>query len=206
MAKVTKPVCRHCIRYAEKLYLKGSRCESDKCPLDPRKNKKISAMAKTSEYGMQLREKNKAKIYYGVLERQFQKYFELAKKAKGVTGEILLQTLERRLDNIIYRLKWVESRRMAKQVIVHGFIFVNGKKVDKPSFVVDIGDEINIKKDSSLEKYIIKHIEEKKGQIIPVWIENFGPNEIKSKIARFPTRTEIPLSINEQLIINFYSK
>ncbi|MCL5674721.1 MAG: 30S ribosomal protein S4, partial [Candidatus Omnitrophica bacterium] len=108
MAKLRTPVCKHCIRYAEKLYLKGARCESDKCPMDPRRRKKIVSMPKTSEYGMQLREKNKAKIYYGVLERQFKKYFEIAKKSRGITGEVLLQTLERRIDNVIYKLKWAE--------------------------------------------------------------------------------------------------
>jgi small subunit ribosomal protein S4 len=206
MAKLMKPVCRHCRRYAEKLYLKGSRCETDKCPIDPRQHKRIAAMPKTSEYGMQLREKNKAKIYYGVFERQFKKYFTIAKKSKGVTGEMLLQLLERRVDNIIYRLKWVESRRMAKQVIVHGAILVNGKKVDRPSYLVNMEDEITVKKGSALEKHILKIMEERKGQILPVWIESLDSNDIKAKITRFPTRAEIPLSINEQSIINFYSK
>ncbi len=206
MAKLRKPVCRYCVKYMEKLYLKGSRCESDKCPMDPRKYKKMRNMPKTSEYGMQLREKNKAKIYYGIFEKQFKRYFEIAKKSKGVTGEVLFQILERRLDNIIYRLKWVESRRMAKQVIVHGAVLVNGKKINRPSFLLNVGNEISIKKDTSLEEHILKNTEERKGQILPVWIESSDSNNIKARIIRFPTRVEIPLSINEQLIINFYSK
>ena len=206
MAKLRTPVCKHCIRYAEKLYLKGARCESDKCPMDPRRRKKIVSMPKTSEYGMQLREKNKAKIYYGVLERQFKKYFEIAKKSRGITGEVLLQTLERRIDNVIYKLKWAESRRMAKQVIVHGAVLINGKKVNKPSYLTDVGDELTVKKDSSFEKHILKNMEERKGQVLPVWIESSDSGNVSARIVRFPARNEILFSINEQLIINFYSK
>lgn len=167
MARIRKPVCRYCVRYNEKLYLKGLRCDSVKCPVDSKKRKIRRFSPKTSEYGLQLREKNKAKIFYGVLEMQFRKYFDMAKKRRGVTGEILFQLLERRLDNVIYRLKWVESRRMARQVINHGFIFVNGKKVDKPSFLTKPGDEISVKKDSFLEKRAYKSIEEKKN--IRLW-------------------------------------
>ncbi|MCM8814874.1 MAG: 30S ribosomal protein S4 [Candidatus Omnitrophica bacterium] len=204
MAKISKPVCRICRRNAEKLYLKGRRCESDKCPLDPRKQRRGVTQAKTSEYGMQMREKNKVKVYYGVLERQFRRYFAMAKKAKGVTGEVLLRLLECRLDNVVYRVHWAFSRRMARQAIVHGHVFVNGKRVNKPSYQVRIGDEISIS-DGSKYVEIAKQVKELGTATVPAWLE-VSENELKAKVARYPLREEVGIPVDEHLIINFYSK
>lgn len=205
MAKITKPVCKTCRRMGEKLYLKGRRCESDKCPVDPRRQKKAIVPVKTTEYGMQLREKNKVKSYYGVLERQFRRYFTIAKKAKGVTGEVLLRLLECRLDNVVYKLNWVPSRRMARQAISHGHIFVNGKRVNRPSYQVKIGDEITIKEGSTYIE-IAKNIKETGRSIpVPLWLES-SEIEPRAKVVRYPVRDEISIPVEEHLIINFYSK
>jgi len=210
MAKIQKPVCRFCKRYEEKLYLKGRRCESSKCPVDPRKLQSKGRSGgrtfkkKISEYGLQLREKGKVKIVYGVLERQFRNYFEMAKNSEGVTGEVLLQLLERRLDNVVYKLNWVYARRQARAVVSHGHILVNGKKVDRASFLVKVGDEISVKPTSPYAKACISIREERKGVAQAAWLES--GEEMKAKVLRFPRRDEISLAVNEQLIINFYSK
>jgi len=205
MAKITKPLCKICRRNAEKLYLKGRRCESDKCPLDPRKQRKVQAPAKTSEYGMQLREKNKVKVYYGVGEKQFRRYFSIAKKAKGVTGDVLLRLLECRLDNVVYKLNWVFSRRMARQAIIHGHILVNGKKVNRPSCQVKIGDEITIAENSKYQEIASQARQAGRSGVIPAWIE-CSESELKAAIVRYPTREEVSIPVDEHLIINFYSK
>ncbi len=206
MAKYTKPLCKICRKYGEKLYLKGKRCESDKCAVDPRRGKiRLIRSKKLSEYGMQLREKNKVKIYYGVLERQFRRYFEIARKHRGVTGEILLQLLERRLDNVIYRANWVYSRKMAKQLINHGHLLVNNKKNDKPGYLVEIGDVIQLKPTSKYVKIVKECIEEYKTRPVPLWLKVDNEN-LKIEILRYPTRDEVSISVDEQLIINFYSK
>jgi small subunit ribosomal protein S4 len=206
MAKYIKPLCKICRKYGMKLYLKGKRCESDKCAVDPRKGKiRLIKPKKMSEYGMQLREKNKVKIYYGVLERQFKRYFEIAKKHKGVTGEVLLQLLERRLDNVVYRANWAYSRKMAKQMINHGQILVNGKRNDRPGYLVEIGDVIQIKPNSKYVKIAKECIEEYKTKARPLWFEVDDEN-LKIKILRYPTRDEVPIPVDEQLIINLYSK
>ncbi len=204
MAKITKPLCKICRRNAEKLYLKGRRCESDKCPLDPRRQRKSLSAAKTSEYGMQMREKNKVKAYYGILERQFRRYFEIAKKAKGVTGEVLLRLLECRLDNVVYKLNWAFSRRMARQAVIHGHVFVNGKRVDRPSYQVKVGDEISIGENSKYVE-IAKQAKETASAPVPLWLES-SEKELKAKVVRYPTRDEVSIPVDEQLIINFYSK
>ncbi|MCM8822143.1 MAG: 30S ribosomal protein S4 [Candidatus Omnitrophica bacterium] len=204
MARVTKPVCRVCRRNAEKLYLKGRRCESDKCPLDPRKQRKGMTQAKTSEYGMQMREKNKVKVYYGVLEKQFRRYFAMAKKTRGVTGEILLRFLECRLDNVLYRLHWASSRRMARQAIGHGHVFVNGKRVNRPSYQTRIGDEISIGEGTKYVE-IAKQMKELGSTPVPAWLEA-SETELKAKIVRYPLRDEVSIPVDEHLIINFYSK
>ncbi|MCM8803904.1 MAG: 30S ribosomal protein S4 [Candidatus Omnitrophica bacterium] len=206
MAKYRKPLCKICRKYGIKLYLKGRRCESDKCAVDPRKGKiRLIKPKKLSEYGMQLREKNKVKIYYGVLERQFKRYFEVAKKHKGVTGEILLQLLERRLDNVIYRANWVYSRKMAKQVINHGNILVNNRKNDRPGYLVGEGDIIQIKPNSRYIKIVKECIEEYKTKARPLWFKVDDEN-LKIEILRKPTREEVSIPVEEQLIVNLYSK
>lgn len=206
MVKISKPLCKICRKYGIKLYLKGRRCESDKCSIDPRKGKiKFMKQKKLSEYGMQLREKNKVKIYYGVMERQFKRYFEIARKHRGVTGELLLQFLERRLDNVLYRTNWIYSRRMAKQIINHGHILVNGKKNDRPGYLVKIGDIIQVKANSKYEKIIKECIEEYKTKTIPMWFK-IDDQQLKIEILRYPTREEISIPVDEQLIVNLYSK
>lgn len=209
MAKTTKPLCKICRRYGEKLYLKGRRCETVKCPLDPREGKKRKNISflkrkKLSEYGLQLMEKNKVKFYYGVLERQFRRYFEIARRKKGVTGENLLKLLESRLDNVIYRANWAYSRRMAKQMISHGAIFVNGKRMDRPGYIVKTGDVIKLH--SNKYSSIVKEcIEEYKSHIVPSWLK-IDDNALSIEVLREPERNEVTLPVNEQLIVNFYSK
>jgi len=206
MAKVVEKNCKVCRKYGIKLYLKGARCETDKCPVDPRKKKmRLIKRKKTSEYGLQLREKNKVKIYYGVRERQFRRYFEIAKKQKGVTGEILLQLLERRLDNVIYRANFASSRNMAKQIVAHGAILVNGRRTDKSGYIVKEGDEIKVKKNSKWYDKIKGNIETFKHRQLPTWIE-VNEDDLSIKIVRYPTREEVSLPVDEQLIINLYSK
>jgi small subunit ribosomal protein S4 len=207
MAKTTKPLCKHCRKNGVKLYLKGRRCETVKCPVDRRekKAKRFVRRRKISEYGIQLREKNKVKVHYGVLERQFRRYFEIAKKTTGVTGEILLQLLERRLDNVVYRANWFYSRRMSKQVINHGDILVNGKKLDRPGYIVTVDDEVQLKPNSKYAAIVKESIEDYKQHIVPAFIE-VDNEHYKIKVARDPLREEVTLPIDEQLIINLYSK
>ncbi|HNS32399.1 MAG TPA: 30S ribosomal protein S4 [bacterium] len=207
MAKTTKPLCKECRKNGIKLYLKGRRCETVKCPVDKRekRTRKFVRRKKISEYGIQLREKNKVKIYYGVLERQFKRYFETAKATPGVTGEILLQFLERRLDNVIFRANWFYSRRMSKQVINHGDILVNGKKVDRPGYMVEIDDEIQLKPNSKYVATAKESMEEYKQHIIPAFLQ-VDNEQCKIKVLRHPVREEVTLPIEEQLIINLYSK
>ncbi len=205
MARIGKPMCMVCRRNAEKLYLKGRRCESDKCPLDPRKQRKGMTLPKTSEYGIQMREKNKVKTYYGVLEKQFRRYFSMAKKSKGVTGEILLCFLECRIDNVVYKLNWAFSRRMARQAIIHGHIFVNGKRVNRPSYQLKVGDEISVGENSRYSELAKQAIENGRSIPVPAWLES-SDKQLKAKVVRLPTRDEISVSVDEHLIVNFYSK
>ncbi|HOK56709.1 MAG TPA: 30S ribosomal protein S4 [bacterium] len=206
MAKYTKPLCKICRKYGIKLYLKGRRCESDKCAVDQRKGKiRLIKQKKMSEYGLQLREKNKVKIFYGVMERQFKRYFEIAKKHKGVTGEVLLQLLERRLDNVVFKANWVHSRKMAKQLINHGHIIINGRRVDRPGYLVEIGDIIQVKPNSKYIKTVKECIEEYKTRTRPLWLKVDDEN-FKIEILRYPDRSEVSIPVEEQLIINLYSK
>lgn len=207
MAKIRKPVCRICKKYSEKLYLKGRRCETAKCPVDVRKNRTARGrrFRKTSEYGVQLKEKNKVKIYYGVLERQFRRYFEMARAGKGITGELLLQVLERRLDNVVYRLTWAFSRRMARQMISHRSILVNGRTVDRPGYLVKIGDVITLKPTSPYKELVEESRETRKSSPPPAWIE-VTPEGLEAKITRYNTRDEVTIPVSEQYIVNLYSK
>jgi len=207
MAKVGKPVCKICRKFTQKLYLKGRRCDTSKCPIEVTKNVKFRGKRpkKISEYGVQLREKNKVKVYYGVLERQFSRYFEIARNMKGVTGETLLQMLECRLDNTVYELNWSYSRRMARQMVVAGAVTVNGRKIDKPGHVVKVGDEITMKEKSRYSSQAKTCVEELQNSAVPAWIET-TPNVLKGKILRLPTRSEVTVPAEEQLIVNLYSK
>jgi small subunit ribosomal protein S4 len=209
LARYTDPVCRLCRREGMKLFLKGTRCFSDKCAIEKRnfapgqhgKDRK----AKIVGYGLQLREKQKTKRMYFTQESQFRNYFEKAARAKGVTGELLLQSLERRLDNVVYRLGFGISRRQARQLVRHGHIHVNGKKVNIPSYPVSVGEEIAIRA-SSLKLAILEPAKEfASHQNAPNWLE-IDRDNYKGKVLALPKREDINAPINEQLIVELYSK
>ncbi|GAB4113895.1 MAG: 30S ribosomal protein S4 [Candidatus Caldatribacteriota bacterium] len=210
MARYTSAVCKLCRREQTKLFIKGDRCYSNKCSLDrgsslPGKNAKAVRVKKLTTYGIRLREKQKLRRFYGLLERQFQNYFERAERKKGISGDNLLELLERRLDNIIYRLGLAKSRIQARQLVLHGHILVNGKKVNIPSYEVKIDDIIEVKEKS---KAIMdfKDIQEGKVEInIPSWLE-FDPEKLKGKILRFPTKEELNLPVDEKLVVEYYSR
>ena len=209
MARYIEDSCRVCRREGEKLFLKGSRCYTDKCAITRRAyapGQHGQKRKKQSEYGMQLREKQKAKAFYGVLESQFRKYFEEASRRKGVTGTNLLQILESRLDNVVYRMGLATSRAQARQLVRHGHFTVNGHKVDIPSYLTRVGDEIKVR-ESSLNSEIFKQIVEanENGRPVPTWLEADLGNK-SGKVVAVPTREEIDLPVQEQLIVELYSK
>ncbi|MCS7215005.1 MAG: 30S ribosomal protein S4 [Thermodesulfovibrio sp.] len=208
MARYTGSLCRLCRRESMKMFLKGTRCYTEKCAFERRKyppGQHGHNRGKLSDYGLQLREKQKVKRIYGVMERQFKNYFEKATKMKGVTGENLLKLLERRLDNVVYRMGFAINRRQARQLVRHGFFLVNGKKVNIPSYLVRTGDIVEIvQKGKELE--IVKEslaMAEQRG--FPAWLE-VNTEEMKGKLLRLPERQEIQLPVQEQLIVEFYSK
>ena len=208
MARYTEAVCRLCRREGQKLFLKGERCYSGKCAIDRRAyapGQHGQGRKKLSEYGLQLREKQKAKRFYGVLEGQFAHYYELAEKKAGVTGENLLQILESRLDNVIYRLGFGLSRAEARQLVVHGHFLVNGKKVDIPSYLVKEGDVITIKETSRSLPKIKAIIEATEGKNIPQWLD-LDRNTLQGKVVTLAKRSDIDLEVEEHLIVELYSK
>jgi len=191
-----------------KLFLKGERCYTDKCAIERRNyppGEHGQARPKFSEYSIQLREKQKLRRIYGVLERQFRRYFAMADRGRGVTGETLLQLLERRFDNIVYRLGFATSRAEARQLVRHGHFLVNGKKVDIPSFSVKEGDVISVLGRTQKNPTIEHAMEEVKGRGIPEWL-SFDSNTITGRINSMPTREQINLPVQEQLIVELYSK
>lgn len=208
MARYTGPVCRLCRREGEKLFLKGERCYSDKCSISQRNyapGQHGQGRKKNSEYATQFRMKQKAKRYYGVLEGQFHKYFVEAERRQGITGEILLQILESRLDNIVYRLGFANSRKEARQLVTHNHFTVNGKKVNIPSYLVKAGDVIAIKS-KSLESTKIKEILEANGaRPVPTWLER-DANANSGKVVNLPSREDIDTPVEESLIVELYSK
>ena len=208
MARYTGAVCRLCRREGQKLFLKGDRCYSDKCGLAKRAyapGQHGQGRKKLSEYGLQLREKQKAKRFYGVLEGQFEKYFEMATKRKGITGENLLQILESRLDNVIYRLGFGMSRAEARQLVVHGHFQVNGHKVDIPSYLIKEGDVITLKETSRSLPKIKAVLEANEGKVIPKWLD-LDANTLQGKVVALAQRDDIDLDIKEHLIVELYSK
>ena len=208
MARYTASVCRICRRENLKMYLKGDRCYTDKCAIERRPyppGQHGQGRVKFSGYGVQLREKQKVKRTYGVLENQFRRYFEAADRAKGITGELLLQSLERRLDNVVYRIGFATSRAQARQLVRHGHFLVNGKKVDIPSFSVKIGDTVAIKPGSVENATIVHAREEVKGRGIAPWVD-LDANGTAARISSIPTREQINLPVQEQLIVELYSK
>ena len=208
MARYTGSVCRQCRREGTKLFLKGDRCYSDKCAITKRHTPPGmhgQGRKKQSEYGIQLREKQKVRRAYGVLESQFRKYYDVAANMHGVTGDNMLQLLERRLDNVAYRLNFGESRPMARQLVTHGHIRVNGKKVDIPSTLIKVGDEITIREGSQSMEHFKQLREEGASRTIPKWLE-LDAETLTGKVVALPQRDDIDLTIEEHLIVEFYSR
>lgn len=209
MARYRGAVCRQCRREKLKLFLKGDRCYSDKCSFERRSfppgQHGQARMRKESDYSIQLREKQKVRRIYGMLEGQFRKYFKMADRAKGVTGENLLILLERRLDNTIFRLGFANSRNQARQVIRHNHVLVNGRKVNIPSFLVKVNDEITLREKSKKIEAITDSLEAVARRGVPSWLE-LDQDNFKGKIKSMPDRQEITMPIQEQLIVELYSK
>ena len=207
MARKRGAKCRLCRREGIKLYLKGIRCSGDKCAIE-RRNKvpgQHLVKRKLSDYGIQLREKQKMKKIYGMLEKQFRLYFDRAAKKKGITGENLIQLLERRLDNVVYRLLFVASRSEARQMVYHGLIKVNGKKVDIPSYIVKLGDTVGIERSHDTEKRVKDNLEMLQDRLLPEWL-SLDRNMVLGRIERLPGRVDAQLPIEENLIVELYSK
>jgi len=208
MARYTGSVCRQCRREGTKLFLKGDRCYSDKCAVTKRHTPPGmhgQGRRKQSEYGIQLREKQKVRRAYGVLESQFRKYYDAAANMRGVTGENMLSLIERRLDNVAYRLNFGESRPMARQMVTHGHIRVNGKKVDIASYQVKVGDVISIREKSRDLDFFKALREQGASRTIPKWLE-FDAETLTGKVVALPQRDDIDLTIEEHLIVEFYSR
>ncbi|MDL1955981.1 MAG: 30S ribosomal protein S4 [Candidatus Desulfofervidus auxilii] len=208
MARYTGPVCRLCRREGVKLFLKGERCYTDKCALERRPyppGQHGQMRIKKTDYGILLREKQKLKRIYGVLEKQFHRYFEEAVRLKGVTGENLLMLLERRLDNVVYRMGFANSRRQARQLVRHGHVLVNDEKVDIPSYLVEVGDIIKIREKSKDIPFIKEALEAVARRGVPSWLE-VDKERLEGRVKALPTRDEIAIPVQEQLIIEFYSK
>ena len=209
MARYTDSVCRQCRREGVKLFLKGDRCYSAKCAVVKRHTipgqHGQARQRKQSEYGIQLREKQKCRRAYGVLESQFRKYYDMAANMRGATGENMLSLLERRLDNVVYRLGFAESRPMARQMVNHGHILVDGKKVDIASFLVKSGQVITIK-ERSRDMQNLKDLKEQgASKPIPKWLD-LDASGLVGKVVALPQRDDIDLTIEEHLIVEFYSR
>ena len=211
MARYTGPSCRLCRREGVKLFLKGARCSTEKCAVSrrsfpPGQHGQNQMRKKTSNYGTQLREKQKVKRIYGILEKQFRHCFRIAERAKGVTGLTLLQLLERRLDNVIFRVNFASSRSEARELVQHGFVYVNNKRVDIPSYTVKVGEEVAIKtKKDTMAKAIKDRRESLTDRLIPKWLD-VDKADLKAKIVDMPKKEEIGFQIQEQLIVELYSK
>lgn len=207
MARYTGPVCRLCRREGNKLFLKGDRCY-EKCTLDRRSfvpGQHGKMRKKTSEYGIQLREKQKARRIYGLLERQFRTYFEKAERMKGITGENLLSLLERRMDNVVYRLGLAQSRNQARQMVRHGHFLLNGHKANIPSIILRAGDVITLRERSKESALLLENLEAAKHKTPPAWLE-MDLNELKGRVLSLPTRDQIDVTIQEHLIVELYSR
>ena len=208
MARYTDEQCRICRREGQKLFLKGSRCYSDKCSISRRNyapGQHGQNRAKLSEYGTQLREKQKTKSYYGVGEKQFRGYFEMASNKKGITGENLLQILESRLDNVVYRLGFGASRAQARQLVNHGQFAVNGQRVDIPSYLVKAGDVITVRENKKENGAIKANIEANSARPVPAWLE-LNNETLSGKVVRLASREDVDIPVEEHLIVELYSK
>ena len=208
MARYTDEQCRICRREGQKLFLKGSRCYSDKCSISRRNyapGQHGQKRAKLSEYGTQLREKQKTKSYYGVGEKQFRGYFEMASNKKGITGENLLQILESRLDNVVYRLGFGASRAQARQLVNHGQFAVNGQRVDIPSYLVKAGDVISVRESKKDNATIKANVEANAARPVPAWLE-LNNETLSGKVVRLASREDVDIPVEEHLIVELYSK
>ena len=209
MARYTGPSCRLCRREGMKLFLKGTKCYTAKCPIEKRSfppGQHGQLRVKLSDYGIQLREKQKVKRMYGVLERQFQRYFRIAQKTKGVTGQMLLEMLERRLDNVLYRLGFATSRREGREMVRHRGVTVNGRVVDIPSYIVRVGDVVQMAPNRSGQSARVKeNLERTKDRPAAAWLQ-VEAAQLKGTVTRAPQRDDIGLPIQEQLIVELYSK
>ena len=210
MARITTASCRQCRREGEKLFPKGAKCNTDKCAImrreyAPGQHGLTSKRKKPSGYATQLREKQKAKRMYGVLEKQFKNYFKKAEQSKGATGEVLLQLLERRLDNVVFRSCLAESRAAARQIVDHKYVKVNGRNVNVPSYLVSEGDEIVLKAKKEQAKRFIDNSKMLGDRGIPDWIE-VSPENLAIKIVRMPVKADSGMTIQENLIVELYSK
>jgi small subunit ribosomal protein S4 len=209
VARYTGPACRRCRRENLKLYLKGDRCYSDKCSFERRAfgpgQHGQARFRKVSDYAIQLREKQKVKNIYGILEGQFRNYFHKADLKKGITGENLLIMLERRLDNTIFHLGFASSRKQARQLVRHNHVLVNNKKVNIPSFLISVGDVITIKEKSRTNSFLVESMEAVARRGIPTWLE-LDKDAFKATVKALPNRDEITMPIQEQLIVELYSK
>ena len=209
MARYRGPVCRLCRREGEKLFLKGERCQTEKCAIERRayapgqhgRDRRL----RITPYGLQLREKQKARRIYGIMERQFRNYFHTAARMPGVTGENLLRILESRLDNLVYRMGFAPSRKSARQLVLHGHFAVNGRKVSVPSFQVRPGDVVSVREDSRNLPLIQGTIESRGGRDLPDWLES-NTRTLKGRFLRLPSRDAIPTTIQENMIVELYSK
>ncbi len=212
MSKYIGPVCRLCRREGEKLYLKGARCLSPKCAIEkrnfpPGQHGKEGQFRRnrSSDYLMQLREKQKARRVYGVLEAQFQRYYKTALKSRGVTGQVLLQMLERRLDNVVYRMGFAANRAQARNLVTHGHFNVNGRRTDVPSLLINPGDVIEVRQGSQRRTYFQNLREGDGAHGIPGWL-SADRQSLSGKVTRMPAREEIDANLNEQLIVEYYSR
>lgn len=208
MGRYTGPKCRLCRREGMKLFLKGARCETEKCAIArrdyPPGNVSLRR-GKVSSFGEGLREKQKVKRFYGVFEEQFRRYFDVASKSKGNTGETLMTLFERRLDNVICKLGWAASRAEARQFVTHGHINVAGRRVNVPSYLVELNDEVGVRPDESSRKRARASLEQTKGRQCPAWI-SANSEQLTGKITALPTREDVSIPVQEQLIVELLSK
>ncbi len=208
MARYREALCRVCRREGEKLFLKGDRCFTEKCGVERRRyppGQHGQRRSKLTDYAIQLREKQKVRNTYGLLEKQFRRYYERASRKKGVTGEVLLQYLERRLDNVVFRMGFAHNRRQARQLVNHGHFLVNGRRVNIPSFLVRAGDVVEVRESSRKMPAIVDSLQKAEHKGILEWVE-VDAASFRGKVDHIPSREEIPLPVHEQLIVELYSK
>lgn len=208
MARIIQPVCRMCRREGIKLFLKGIRCSGDKCAIERRNQPPgmhVRHRSKLSDYGIQLREKQKTKRIYGMLEKQFRVFFDRASRAPGVTGDKLIELLERRLDSTIYRLHWVSSRAEGRQFVLHGHVYVNGRQVNVPSFLVRVGDKIEVSKKEHSAKKARATLETLQDRPPAEWLRS-DTGSLAAEVLRLPTKADAGLPVEESFIIELYSK